>query len=350
MLATMIMRIVIIKNNLGGFFTMKKFSYLLAISALSLMLGACNTDDADNADAKDTSATEETDKKEEQIEESTTQKVTYLGTEYEVPSKIDTIIAASLEAMEDAAVLGVKPAGVISDDGTNIPSYLEKELAGATVVGTKKEPSAETMLTLNPDVILGTSKWDEAQMTNYNKVATTFPYSHISTNWKDNLSLLGQLTGKEKEAEKAIADYEAKLGEARAQIQSSDLKDKKVILIRLRGGMAVYPAGVFLNPSVYEDLGFQTPDELGSIEAQTEITHETLAEWNPDIVLIQVESPDDPEKAAALQDVLNNDIFKNINAAKNDQVYVNILEPMAQGGTAWSKINFLDAFVENVLK
>lgn len=331
---------------------MKKFGYLLAVSALSLMLAACNADEAENADAKDEKpATEETaDKKEEQVDENATKKVTYLGTEYEVPGKVDTIIAASLEAMEDAAVLGVKPAGVISDDGTTIPSYLEKELAGATVVGSKKEPSAETMLTLNPDVILGTSKWDEAQMMNYNKVATTFPYSHISINWKENLTLFGQLTGKEKEAEKVIADYEQKLKDAREQIQSSDLKDKKVILIRVRGGMAVYPAGVFLNPSVYEDLGFKTPAELGPIEVQTEISHETLAEWNPDIVLIQVEDPEDPEKAAALQDILNNNIFKGINAAKNDQVYVNILDPMAQGGTAWSKINFLDAFVENVLK
>lgn len=332
---------------------MNKFGYLLAASALSLMLAACNSDEADQADAKDeTAVTEEAaDTKEEaKVDENATQKVTYLGTEYEVPGKVDTIIAASLEAMEDAVVLDVKPAGVISDDGTTIPSYLEKELAGATVVGNKKEPSAETMLSLNPDVILGISRWDEAQMMNYNKIATTFPYSHISTNWKENLTLLGQLTGKEKEAEQAIAEYEEKLKGAREQIQSSDLKDKKVILIRLRSGMAVYPETVFLNHSVYADLGFKTPEELNTIEQQTVISHETLAEWNPDIVLIQVENPDDPEKASELQDVLNNDIFKNINAAKNDQVYVNILEPMAQGGTAWSKINFLDAFIENVLK
>lgn len=335
---------------------MNKFGYLFAVSTLALMLAACNADEATPTEATDeTTATEKvantTDKEvETKVDENATQKITYLGTEYEVPGKVEAIIAASLEAMEDAAVLGVKPVGVISDDGATIPSYLEKELAGATVVGNKKEPSTETMLTLNPDVILGTSKWDEAQMMNYNKVATTFPYSHISTNWKDNLTLLGQLAGKEKEAEQAIADYEEKLKGAREQIQNSDLKDKKVILIRVRGGMAVYPEGVFLNPSVYADLGFKTPEELSTIEAQTEISHETLAEWNPDIVLIQVENPEDPEKATALQDILNNNIFKGINAAKNDQVYVNILDPMAQGGTAWSKINFLDAFIKNVLK
>lgn len=332
---------------------MKKFGYLLTASALTLMLAACGSDEAEQADAKEEAvATEQAaDQQEEvKVDENATQKVTYLGTEYEVPAKVDAIIAASLEAMEDAAVLGVKPVGVISDDGTTIPSYLEKELAGATVVGNKKEPSAETMLTLNPDVILGISRWDEAQMMTYNKIATTFPYSHISTNWKDNLTLLGQLTGKENEATSAIAEYETKLAEAREQIQASDLKDKKIILIRVRNGMAVYPETIFLNPSVYADLGFKTPEELSTIKEQTVISHETLAEWNPDIVLIQVENPEDAEKAAALQDILDNNIFKGINAAKNEQVYVNILDPMAQGGTAWSKIHFLDAFIENVLK
>lgn len=187
-------------------------------------------------------------------------------------------------------------------------------------------------------------------MTNYNKIATTVPYSHISTNWKENLTLFAQLTNKEDEAVQIISDYETKLAAAKEQIQSSDLKDKKVLLIRMRGGMAVYPAGVFLNPSVYEDLGFKTPEELATIEAQTEISFETLAEWSPDIVLLTVEDPDDAENAQALEDVLNNNIFKGINAAKNDAVYVNILDPMAQGGTAWSKINFLDAFIDTVLK
>lgn len=321
---------------------MKKFSYVLAASALALMLAACNSEEAENTAANEP-ATEES-------SQSATQNLTYLGETYEFPAQVDTIITASLEAMEDAAVLGVKPAGVISNDGQTIPSYLEKELAGATVVGNKKEPSTETMLTLNPDVILGTSKWDEAQMMNYNKVATTVPYSHISTNWKENLTLFGALTGKDKEAAQLIADYEASITSAKEKITANNLQDKKVVIIRVRGGLAVYPEGVYLNPSLYEDLGFTTPNELNSVEAQTEISLETLAEWNPDIVLLQFADDENTDNPAALEEILNNNIFKGITAAQNDQVYVNILDPMAQGGTAWSKINFLNAFVDNVLK
>ena len=331
---------------------MKKYRTLIGAAALTLMLAACNGDEesvtSSEAASTDT-ATEEVSKEEKQ-EEATTKKITYLGTEYEVPAQVNTIIAASLEAMEDSVVLGIKPAGVVSNAGTTIPAYLEQDLAGATVVGSKKEASSEAMLTLQPDVILGTSKWDEAQMITYNKVATTFPYSHISANWRENLVLYGQLVGKEAEAEKVLADYDALLAATQEQIASSDLKDKKVVTIRVRAGLQVYPAGVYLNASLYEDFGFTPPQELSAIEAQTEITYETLAEWNPDMIILQFADDENTDTPELLNEILANPIFNSTTAAKTDNVHVNILNPSAQGGTAWSKINFLEAFNENVLK
>ncbi len=32
----------------------------------------------------------------------------------------------------------------------------------------------------------------------FTKVAPTFPVSHVSTNWEDNLKLMGELTGKKR--------------------------------------------------------------------------------------------------------------------------------------------------------
>ncbi|MBD8034035.1 ABC transporter substrate-binding protein [Solibacillus merdavium] len=332
---------------------MKKYWPLISAAAITLMLVACNADEEveSSSAAKSEATTEQVSKDEKPVtDEANVQKVSYLGNDYEVPAKIDSIIAASLEAMEDAAVLGVKPAGVISNDGTTIPKYLEADLVGSTVVGSKKEPNTEAMLSLSPDVILGTSKWDEAQMTNYNKIATTFPYSHISTDWKENLLLFGQLAGKEADAQKALEDYDATLANTQEKIASSDLKDKKVIIIRVRGGLAVYPAGVYLNPSIYEDFGFTVPEELNAIEAQTVITYETLAEWNPDIIFLQFADDENKETPELLQEILDNPIFNSTTAAKTNNVHVNLIDAMAQGGTAWSKINFLKAFNDTVLK
>lgn len=330
----------------------KKYCTLISAGAIALMLAACNAEeevDSSNA-AESESNTEQVSSDKNAADEATVKKVSYLGNDYEVPEKVDTIVAASLEAMEDAAVLGVKPAGVISNDAKTIPKYLEADLAGATVVGSKKEPSTEAMLALSPDVILGTSKWDEAQMSNYNKIATTFPYSHISTNWKENLLLFGQLAGKETEAQKALDDYETTLANSKQSIADSEFKDKKVIIIRVRGDLAVYPSDVYLNPSIYEDLGFTVPEEINAIEAQTTITYETLAEWNPDMIFLQFADDENKDTPELLQEILDNPIFNSTTAAKTNNVHVNLIDALAQGGTAWSKINFLKAFNENVLK
>lgn len=323
---------------------MKKFRYFVGAAVLALSLAACSEEEEAT-----TSANEETEQVAE-TEEAAATSVTYLGESYEVPAQINTIIAASLEAMEDAAVLGVKPAGVISNDGTTVPEYLQQELGDAVVVGSKKEPSAEAMLALQPDVILGTSKWDESQMANYNKVATTFPYSHISTNWRDNLTLFAELAGKEAEADKALADYDAQLKDVQAQVNDKGLTEKTALIIRVRGGLVVYPSGVYLNQSLYEDFGLKAPEQLSTIEAQTEITYETLAEWNPDLIILQYSTEEGEENAKVAEEILANDIFKSTNAAKNGEVYENIVDPMAQGGTAWSKIHFLKGFAETVLK
>ena len=251
--------------------------------------------------------------------------------------------------MEDAAVLGVKPVGVLEVAG-EIPEYLASELAGAALIGDKMKPNAEAILNLEPDVIIGTSKWNEDMMAQMNKMATTIPYSHISENWKDNLLAFGQLADKEAEAEKIIADYEEKAVEAKEKLGET-VADKEVLVIRVRAGvMNIYPAGVYLNPVLYEDLGLQAPEVLSGAKAQAELTLETLAEIDPDVIFLQYEASENANTPNVLDDLQANPIFKNLTANKNGEVYVNAIDPLAQGGTAWSKTKFLDVAVEKLVK
>ncbi|GGH14979.1 ABC transporter substrate-binding protein [Paenibacillus segetis] len=316
---------------------------------LAMSLAACGSDNKNEANvaptepatvAVDTSSTEAT---------SSEQTITYLGKDYTLPAQVNNIVAASLESMEDAAILGIKPVGVLSIANA-IPTYLEKELAGATLIGDKFAPNNEAILGLNPDVILGSSKFGDEVVSALNKIQTMIPYSHISTNWKDNLNLLAQLTGKESQASTIIADYDAKAAEAKLKI-SETLKDKKIIVVRIReGSMCVYPATVYLNPILYDDLGVTIPDVIAKTEAQAELSLEGLAEVNPDYIFLQFETSENTDAPKALEKLLDNAIFKSTEAAKNNHVFVNAIDPLAQGGTAWSKVKFLDVAIENLLK
>ena len=90
------------------------------------------------------------------------------------------IITASLESMEDAAILGVKPIGS-SDDSWRLPAYLATDLVGAASIGGKNKPNYETILSLKPDVVLGYIKIQDEVANKLNKIGTMIPISHIST-------------------------------------------------------------------------------------------------------------------------------------------------------------------------
>ncbi|MFS0559206.1 iron-hydroxamate ABC transporter substrate-binding protein [Terribacillus sp. 179-K 1B1 HS] len=301
-------------------------------AALSFSLAACGN-------GEDTASGESSEKKEQQI--------TYLDKEYTLPAEKGTIVAASLESMEDAAVLGVKPAGALSVGGET-PSYLKDELSGVELIGEKMQPNYETILSLEPDVILGSSKFPEDVSKSLNDIATTIPYSHVSENWEANLELLGSLTDKEEEAEQIISDYKEDAESGKTEF-GEKLQDKQVLVVRIRAGsLYVYPENVYLNPVLYDDLGLKVPEVVKEAEAQAEISLEKLAEVNPDYLFLQFEATENPENASALDDLQANEIFKSINAAKDNHVFVNSIDPLAQGGTAWSKTEFLKAATEKL--
>ncbi|MCR8853783.1 ABC transporter substrate-binding protein [Lysinibacillus fusiformis] len=325
---------------------MNKYFKLCAPALLALSLAACVTDKAEESTSNNTAETSAT---ESQTEQAKTQTITYLGEKYELPAEVINIVAASLESMEDAAMLGIKPVGVL-EVGGKVPAYLASDFEGATLVGNKMEPNAEAILNLDPDVIVGTSKFPEETAEKLNKIQTMIPYSHISTNWKENLTVLAQLAGKEDDAKKIISDYEAKVADA--QVKSKEqLADKEVLIIRVRGGvMYIYPAGVYLNPVLYEDLGAPVPEVITTAKAQAELSLETLAQVNPDAIFLQFEESENKDTPKALEELQKNPIFTSLKASQNNEIYVNAIDPLAQGGTAWSKVKFLDAAAEKLLK
>lgn len=324
---------------------MKK-TYVLATLAFACSIGLAACSSSEESSVKEASSNQTEQKAEA---EQTEQTITYLGKDYNVPAEISTLAAASLESMEDAAILGVKPAGAITVGG-ELPEYLAEELQGAESIGEKTQPNYETLLEMKPDVILGTSKFQPDVAEQLNKVATMFPVSHVSTDWENNLRLMAELTGKQEQADQIISQYKQDAQDLKAKAEES-LTDKKVFTIRVRGGsLFLYPESVYFNPVLYSDLGLSVPEEIKAVKAQEMIPLEKLAEMNPDYIFLQFAENENAENPAALDDLTNNPIWKSIEAVKNDHVYVNAVDPMAQGGTAWSKTAFLKAAEESLFK
>jgi iron complex transport system substrate-binding protein len=328
---------------------MKKYWKFGVAALFTLALAACNTTEESSSTEEKPAETKEEKPAETQEAQAQELKINYLEKEYTFPNPVENVVAASFEAMEDSVALGIKPVGVL-EVGGKVPEYLS-ELEGATLIGDKRAPNAEAILSLEPDAIIGTSKWGEDVMAQMNKLATTLPYSHISANWKDNLLALGELTNKTAEAEKLIADYEQKSADTKEKIANSDVSDKSVLMIRIRGGlMYIYPENIYFNPVLYQDLGLKVPEVVAKAEAQAELSLETLSEVNPDVIFLQFDESSNADAPKALEDLQNNAIFKSLKASQNGEVYVNTIAPLAEGGTAWSKTRFLDVAEEKLVK
>jgi iron complex transport system substrate-binding protein len=265
-----------------------------------------------------------------------------------VPANVERIvITGSMETMEDALVLGVEPVGAISVGG-KFPDMFAAITGSAESIGEKAQPNMETILKLKPDVIFATTKFKPDVTEKLTKIAPTIPVSHISTNWEANLRLLAELTGKQDLAEQVLQEYKDDLAAAKEQL-GERLKDKKVVIVRIRSGnIMIYPEDVFFNPSLYTDLGLTAPEEVKNAKAQETISLEKFSEMNPDYLFVQFSEDENKDQPKALEDLQNNPIWQSINAVKNNKVFVNVVDPLAQGGTAWSKINFLKAAVEKL--
>ncbi|WP_281217195.1 ABC transporter substrate-binding protein [Lysinibacillus capsici] len=330
----------------------KKFLFISFIALFMVILAACGEKKGvEEESSTDTPKEEEvTQTKEESTNENGTRTIEYLGESYEVPEKVERIVVTgAMEAMEDMVVLNVHPVGAIAIGG-KFPELYASVTDKAESIGEKIKPNFEKILELNPDVILGSTKFPEEVQSKLEKIAPTILVSHISTNWESNLNLLAELTGKQADAEKILSTYKADIEAAKSTL-TEKLQDQKVAAIRIRGGQAyVYPKEVFLNAVLYGELGLAVPNEVAKAKSQEAISVEQLADMNPDYLFVQFSTDENADAPNALEDFKKNPIIQNITAFKNDQVFVNVLDPLMEGGPAYSRIKFLEAIQQNLVK
>lgn len=318
---------------------MKKLVIAGGLLGVSLAIAGCGTSSATStADTKTTTTTSETAKK---------QSLTYLDKKYEVTYPTNKIVTASLESMEDAVALGVEPIGAVAVS-TDFPSYLKDDL-GSDVqnVGNKMGPDVEAVTALAPDVILGSTKFDESVTANLNKIAPTINVSHQSTDWAENLELMGELSGKSEEAEEKVDAYNSDLKAFKKE--HAAIKDQKAVMVRVRNGeLCVYGEKLYYNPTIYGDLGYQIPDELKDVSAQTTISVEQFADWDVDVVFVQFDEEENAGNLDYLDKLKENTIWQSIPAVANNDVYYNVVDGGYQGGTYLSKEALLEGLNENL--
>ena len=276
------------------------------------------------------------------------QTLTYLNKEYQLPVKADKIVVTgALEGLEDLLVLGIKPVGVMTIGG-KFPVLFHEITAGARPIGERMQPNVEAILAMKPELIISSDKFPAATAEQLQRIAPVIPLSHFPADGEANLRLLGTLTGRQEQAEAVIRQYAQEAAAAKALLPEK-AKTQKVVAIRIRAGnICVYPANVFFNDILYQEMGLPVPSEIASVKTQEIISLERFSKFNPDIIFLQYEASESPAQPHVVDDLQRNPLWQSITAVKNNQVFINCIDPLIQGVAIGGKIQFLHAAAEKL--
>lgn len=269
-------------------------SWRFAVIALSVMLVAAfavacgDDDDDDSADSTSTAtstATAEGTGTAEEAGVSYPLKVTdLLGREVEIPAKPEKVVAISPTGVELVYAVGEKVVGR-SSTATYPP-----EAEQATDIGTAYQPSYDTILSLEPDLIIADSVIHAGQ--EYQQalqqlgVPVIFAGAESYQDVIDSVALVGEVFDAKDKADEVIAEIEQARDEARAALEGKNISAVAMIAGRDQTLYAAKESSYV--GDLLKEVGFNNPaasqPDSGPFPGYSTLAPEKLIEFNPDII------------------------------------------------------------------
>src|SRR5699024_9701957 len=252
---------------------MKKFTLLLALSAIMILISACGASGEKNEDkGKDDSDKETITVKHE------------LG-ETEVPKNPENVVVFDFGTLDTLDQLGIDVTGVPQ---ATIPTYLEKYGSeDYENVESLKEPYFEKIDEVDPGLIIISGRQSDL----YDQLKDIAPTIYLGVDttlymdsFKENLATIGEIFNKEEEVEKELAAIEDSIADLKQKAESSD--QKALIILANDDKISAYgPNSRF--GLIHDVFGVPAVDE--NIEASTHgmnVSFEYVTEQDPDLLYV----------------------------------------------------------------
>lgn len=181
-----------------------------------------------------------------------------LGNTVTVPEQPKRVITLSEIDLDTALTLGVTPVGTINGRGQAAPPrYLDGKLpAGIKVVGDIDNPNLETLLELQPDLIL-TGPVKPEQLAILNEIAPTVITFNWARPWQESMQRTAQALNREAEAKAVLERYHARVNAARQRLAAYQGQTLSIVRWNPKG-----PSYMFKDAfasTVAEDVGLRRP-------------------------------------------------------------------------------------------
>lgn len=284
-----------------------------ASNTASASAAAGNGADNGAGNANNTSASSNADTSAQSGETGTRTLTDAMGHEVQIPAEPTRIIAPFLE--DPLTAMGIRPAAQWSAAG-NPQQYLQGELQSVPPLNMDNGLKAEEVLGYNPDLII-LSDPSYLKATSYeafSKIAPTFVLSTEAKGWREVALKLGEVLGKESEAEAALKKHDDEMASAKEQIHAA-VGDKTAVLLQGNDekGYKLFGPNFYGGAVLYQELGFKQPELLkGDYELYSVETLPELQNVDYIFVLSGAGRAKPPE---------NNSLWKNLPAVKEGHVF-----------------------------
>lgn len=242
------------------------------------------------------------------------------GNEVTIPENPERIIGTYLE--DDLLTIEETPVAQWTVGEDSVQEYLQEEgLEGLPLM--PFDLPFESVAAEEPDLLLissaDTVKGDKYE--SYSKIAPTFVVDSGSyDDWRDRLTRVSEVFGKEDLAEEKINEYNELVEQASTEL-SEEVSDESAIAVWYTGGsFFISNKDKSSGEVLYNDLGLTAPDLVEELSADNETpwieaSLESFAELDVDHIFFIADAEGDSETALA------DDVFQNIPAVENGNVY-----------------------------
>lgn len=236
----------------------------------------------------------------------------------QVPQQAQRVITVDTAALDAALALGIKPIGSVIYN--QFPTYLGDQTQGITSVGEGTQPNLETILSLKPDLILGSKISSGKIYQHLDRIAPTVltQGSGRDGEWQDNFRLFAQALNKEAEGQQVLAGYQQRVKALRQQVEDIDQTLVSIVATG-QGRIGLYTANSF-SGSVMKDIGFGRPSKQKNANGYVvQIAREDLASMNGDLLFL-IHNPQ-ISGSFDYQSFVTDPLWSKLKAVRNKSIY-----------------------------
>lgn len=285
---------------------------IIAVALCLLLVSACSTTPDTRSAKSETIQTEGLQDQQtnevESIEKETRTVTTVMG-DVEVPKDPQKIFVS--DYVGDLLAFGVTPSYAYTIY-ENAP--YEALIQDVTQV---EDIEVEHLMSLEPDLIIVSY---ESNYEEYSKIAPIYiPYT---TSVEERIKLLGQVLGKEGEADQLMTDFYQKVEDTKEELTKAGIMDQTITVLSIEGDTLYVYADQFGRGGeiLYSYLGMKAPkpiqeDMIGNAEKQwKELSLEALPEYCGDYIVLTKGSELDT-------DLERQPVWMKLDAVKNNRVF-----------------------------